>query len=194
MANQGAKPAMRRISAPMMVWVIDCVAPATAPGDFTSPRPSVSTPRPITKMITKMSFETMRATIASIHLRTQAVEMSEVAPAKANGANTAATMISSLRTIIAPQTTITAPKTTSAKSNPAAGLVTAAMAVADRIAVPIECRESPVATSTDPFESESTAASKIVVTAMAATLPKNATSKPLIALARPPPRGAAPRR
>ena len=63
--------------------------------------------------------------------------MSDVAPAKANGANTAATMMSSLRTIIAPHTTITAPSTMRAKSSTTAGLRLAVMAVAERIAVPI---------------------------------------------------------
>ena len=169
----------------MMVWVIDCVADAAVPLPLTSPSPSVSTPRPITKMMTKMSLETTRATIVSIHLRTHEVEMSDVAPAKANGANTAATMMSSLRTIIAPQTKITAASTTSAKSRATAGLAMAVMAVAERIADPICCTESPVATATNPAERESTAASRRVVTAMAATLPTNATSKPLSARARP---------
>ena len=115
----------------MMAWVIDCVAEAP-PGPVASPSPSVSTPRPTTKMMTKMSFETMRAIIVSIQRRTQAVEMSAVAPAKAKGANTAVTMMRSLRTIMAPHTTMTAPSTMRARTSTMAGLVAALSAVAEQ--------------------------------------------------------------
>ena len=128
---------MSRISAPMMVWVIDWVAEALTPFTLDSPSPSVRTPSPMTKMITKTSLETTRATIVSIHLRTHDVEMSAVAPAKASGAKTAATMMSSLRIIIAPHTTITAPSTMRARTSTTAGLPAAVMAVAARIRVPI---------------------------------------------------------
>ena len=137
MARKGAKPPMSRISAPMIVWVIDWVAEALAPGPTDSPSPSVKTPRPMTKMITRTSLETTSATIVSIHLRTHEVEMSAVAPAKASGANTAATMMSSLRIIIAPHTTITAPSTMRARTSSTAGLPAAVTAVAERILVPI---------------------------------------------------------
>lgn len=182
-ASHGAKPPINRISAPMIVWVMVWVAGPPA----VSPSPSTRTPRPITKMMTKTSLETMRATIISIHLRTHEVEMSAVAPAKARGAKTAATMMSSLRTIMAPHTTTTAPNTMRARSSMAAGLVAAVMLVAVRMAEPICWRESPVATWTNPADSESTAASSRVVMAMAATLPRKATSKPRTPRASPPP-------
>ena len=138
-------------------------------------------------MITKMSLETTRATIVSIHLRTHDVEMSDVAPAKANGANTAATMMSNLRIIIAPHTTITAAEHDEGQyqhdgriagrgdgrrgEDPRSHLV-------DR---------PPVAACTNPAESASTAASRRDVTAMAAALPKKATRRPLTARASPAP-------
>ena len=69
------------------------------------------------KTMTRISFETIRATMVSIHLRTHEVVRSLVAPAKASGANTAATMMSNFRIIMAPHTTTTAADTISASSS-----------------------------------------------------------------------------
>ena len=73
----------------------------------------------------RMSFDTIRASIISTHLRTQPVENWAVPPAKASGANTAVTTISSFRIISAAHTITTEISTRMDSSSIPAGLVMA---------------------------------------------------------------------
>src|SRR5690242_7936224 len=71
------------------------------------PTPSTSRPRPTTKMRTRISLATINATVVSTHRRVQATVMSARLPAKARGAKTAVTTMSTWRTISAAHTTTT---------------------------------------------------------------------------------------
>ena len=102
MAIHGAKPPIMRISDPAASCVV--VWPAPPP---LWPAPS-NTARPMLRMMTSSSLETIIAATNSIQRRTHARVMSAVAPANASGARTAAMISSSLRIIIAAQTMTTA--------------------------------------------------------------------------------------
>jgi hypothetical protein len=81
---------------------------------------------PTTKMMTRISFDTIRATVTSIQRRTHEAVMSAREPAKASGAKTAEITMSTLRTVRAAHTMATAIRAAKEKMMMAAGLEVAA--------------------------------------------------------------------
>ena len=85
------------------------------------PTPFTSMSSPTTKMMTRISFDTINATVTSIQRRTHEAVMSASDPAKASGANTAEMTMSTLRTVSAAHTNPTATRAAMEKMMIAAG-------------------------------------------------------------------------